>query len=98
MPVPVLLVTAVAILVFGTDHPNGRWKDRHLLSPGNLAVAEHDQEKSEDIGVKVSAVPADVEKDTPLSTKPNSKKNSQVEIFVEPIPQLSGAHLSRDRH
>ncbi|THU96332.1 nitrate transporter [Dendrothele bispora CBS 962.96] len=30
VPVPVLLTVAILCLVFGSDHPNGRWEDRHL--------------------------------------------------------------------
>ncbi|KIP04508.1 hypothetical protein PHLGIDRAFT_15171, partial [Phlebiopsis gigantea 11061_1 CR5-6] len=29
VPVPVLLFVACATLIFGTDHPNGKWADRH---------------------------------------------------------------------
>ncbi|KAK7058497.1 hypothetical protein VNI00_002131 [Paramarasmius palmivorus] len=32
VPVPVLILVAVLCLLFGTDHPNGRWSDRHLVS------------------------------------------------------------------
>ncbi|KAG0698595.1 major facilitator superfamily domain-containing protein [Suillus ampliporus] len=33
VPVPILLVVAVATLIFGTDHPAGRWSDRHKAVP-----------------------------------------------------------------
>jgi NNP family nitrate/nitrite transporter-like MFS transporter len=29
VPVPALLVVAILVLVFGTDHPAGKWEDRH---------------------------------------------------------------------
>lgn len=29
VPVPILLLTAVLVMVFGTDHPAGRWSERH---------------------------------------------------------------------
>ncbi|ESK92731.1 high affinity nitrate transporter [Moniliophthora roreri MCA 2997] len=32
VPVPVLITVAVLCLVFGTDHPNGRWADRLVIS------------------------------------------------------------------
>uniref|UniRef100_A0A0W0F1J7 Nitrate/nitrite transporter n=1 Tax=Moniliophthora roreri TaxID=221103 RepID=A0A0W0F1J7_MONRR len=32
VPVPVLITVAVLCLVFGTDHPNGRWADRFVVS------------------------------------------------------------------
>ncbi|KAH7912719.1 major facilitator superfamily domain-containing protein [Hygrophoropsis aurantiaca] len=32
VPVPVLLSVAAAVLIFGTDHPAGRWSDRHKVA------------------------------------------------------------------
>ncbi|KAK7449734.1 hypothetical protein VKT23_013209 [Stygiomarasmius scandens] len=32
VPVPVLLSVAILCLVFGSDHPSGRWADRHSIS------------------------------------------------------------------
>ena len=29
VPVPCLLLVATAVMVFGTDHPAGKWSDRH---------------------------------------------------------------------
>jgi NNP family nitrate/nitrite transporter-like MFS transporter len=29
VPVPFLLLVAAAVMVFGTDHPAGKWSDRH---------------------------------------------------------------------
>jgi NNP family nitrate/nitrite transporter-like MFS transporter len=29
VPVPILLLVAAATMVFGTDHPAGKWSDRH---------------------------------------------------------------------
>ncbi|KAG1736105.1 major facilitator superfamily domain-containing protein [Suillus paluster] len=31
VPVPILLSVAVATLIFGTDHPAGKWSDRHKV-------------------------------------------------------------------
>lgn len=31
VPVPILLVTAAAVMIFGTDHPAGKWSDRFKL-------------------------------------------------------------------
>lgn len=29
VPVPALLFVAILVLIFGTDHPAGKWEDRH---------------------------------------------------------------------
>lgn len=31
VPVPILLFVALITLIFGTDHPNGKWSDRHKV-------------------------------------------------------------------
>ena len=33
VPVPALITAAILVLVFGTDHPAGKWEDRNKLSP-----------------------------------------------------------------
>ncbi|KAL6851837.1 major facilitator superfamily domain-containing protein [Trichoderma novae-zelandiae] len=38
VPVPCLLLVAVIILLFGRDHPSGKWSQRHQL--GSLAVGK----------------------------------------------------------
>ncbi|OSX68190.1 hypothetical protein POSPLADRAFT_1043315 [Postia placenta MAD-698-R-SB12] len=48
VPVPILLATAAVTLLFGTDHPNGRWADRHRpfsLRGADEEVAQEGQEK-----------------------------------------------------
>lgn len=40
VPVPFLLTLAVAILVFGTDHPAGKWSDRHKVIVHYVSDAE----------------------------------------------------------
>lgn len=32
VPVPILFFVALITLIFGTDHPNGKWADRHKVS------------------------------------------------------------------
>lgn len=44
VPVPVLLFVACATLLFGTDHPNGKWADRHKR-PFSQSVIARDQEE-----------------------------------------------------
>ena len=38
VPVPILLFVALLVLLVGTDHPNGKWADRHNNQP-NLPPA-----------------------------------------------------------
>ncbi|KAI6148502.1 major facilitator superfamily domain-containing protein [Pisolithus tinctorius] len=70
VPVPFLLTVAAATLVFGTDHPAGRWSDRHKaiahgIKDADALPASHEhkdyaikKEGSSDIQVTVSAVQA----------------------------------------
>jgi hypothetical protein len=43
VPVPILLSVATATLIFGTDHPAGRWSDRHKAV---TALPESDNQTS----------------------------------------------------
>ncbi|KIJ61881.1 hypothetical protein HYDPIDRAFT_176843 [Hydnomerulius pinastri MD-312] len=40
VPVPILLSVAIATLVFGTDHPAGKWSDRHKVMVTRLSDIE----------------------------------------------------------
>lgn len=69
IPVPILLCVALITLVFGTDHPNGKWADRHKpvtlltdaqdtsLQPGSQPLSAGDigrDEKKEEKTVDVA--------------------------------------------
>ncbi|CUA70757.1 Nitrate transporter [Rhizoctonia solani] len=69
VPVPVLLSVAALTMVFGWDHPAGRWEDRHKLAahsavPGHGVFVEEreadekdsDKEKNQDVNVQVKEV------------------------------------------
>ncbi|KAG1716820.1 hypothetical protein ID866_342 [Astraeus odoratus] len=43
VPVPFLLTVAIAILVFGTDHPAGKWSDRHKAVMHKVSEVEMDR-------------------------------------------------------
>lgn len=43
VPVPILLAIATAILVFGTDHPAGKWSDRHTAIVHQNATEEQNR-------------------------------------------------------
>jgi NNP family nitrate/nitrite transporter-like MFS transporter len=40
VPVPILLGTAALTLIFGQDHPTGKWSQRHKLPATAIAVAQ----------------------------------------------------------
>ncbi|KIM76890.1 hypothetical protein PILCRDRAFT_825891 [Piloderma croceum F 1598] len=52
VPVPVLLFVAALTLIFGQDHPAGKWSERHTLPATSIAIArghhvriDHDAKK-----------------------------------------------------
>jgi MFS transporter, NNP family, nitrate/nitrite transporter len=40
VPVPILLATAMAIMIFGTDHPSGKWSDRFNVPAAHITSDE----------------------------------------------------------
>lgn len=68
VPVPILLVTALLVMLFGTDHPAGKWADRHRVPaaamPGpdrtgsDLEKLAHAEDKKGGNGVTVTVAPA----------------------------------------
>ena len=52
VPVPILLLVATATMVFGTDHPAGKWSDRHKAiahgrgGPESVHVPEDERAKA----------------------------------------------------
>ncbi|EGN92385.1 hypothetical protein SERLA73DRAFT_191257 [Serpula lacrymans var. lacrymans S7.3] len=91
VPVPVLLFVAVLTLLVGTDHPAGRWSDRHKISRANIdpnsddefqnvkeqMKAEVDVEKKPD--EEESAVGVTV---APVDSEQDPKINSELDIAV----------------
>ena len=45
VPVPILLLVAAATLIWGTDHPAGKWSDRHKAIAHAPGVVDSDDEK-----------------------------------------------------
>ena len=85
VPVPFLLLVAAAVMVFGTDHPAGKWSDRHNLK---AAGYEHDSELPES-----DQVSPDDSKDDP------EKKGGQanIHVTVEPVDESSACSLPSRR-
>lgn len=88
VPVPCLLLAAIAIIVFGTDHPAGKWSDRHK------AIAHRDGDPESD---HVSAV--EKEYATPGETTDDPEKKgglTDIQLTVKPVQDPSASSsLSR---
>lgn len=49
VPVPFLLLVAIGVMVFGTDHPAGKWSDRHkAVDHGQRHTSDQDEEAHAD--------------------------------------------------
>ena len=91
VPVPILLLVATATMVFGTDHPAGKWSDRHK------AIAHgHGRPESahipEDEKAKAYGTP-DESKDDP------EKKGgpADIQVTVAPAQGLSASFPLHDQ-
>ncbi|KAL4079388.1 major facilitator superfamily domain-containing protein [Scleroderma citrinum] len=83
VPVPFLLLLATAIMVFGTDHPAGKWCDRHKAIAHRRGGPESDYIPEDE---KAYATP-DESKDDP------EKKGglADVQVTVAPAKDLSSS-------
>lgn len=77
VPVPSLLLVATAIMIFGTDHPAGKWSDRHKAIAHPRGLAEPEDEKA--------CTTPDDSKDDP------EKKGdlADIQVTVEPAQDLN---------
>ncbi|KAL4078756.1 major facilitator superfamily domain-containing protein [Scleroderma yunnanense] len=75
VPVPFLLLVAAAIMVFGTDHPAGKWNDRHKA----IAHGREDQES-------VRVLEDEKAYATPNESKDDPEKSSLADIQVTAAP------------
>lgn len=96
VPVPVLLFVAVLTLAFGSDHPAGKWSQRHTL-PATAAETAQDhaphldhselQEKKDAVSVNVIAAPNIIsETDTAVNEAPTTAM--ALKIVASPITWL----------
>ncbi|TFK99358.1 nitrate/nitrite porter [Pterulicium gracile] len=56
VPVPTLLLTAALTLIYGTDHPAGKWSDRHKFAAGLTGAAATQAEKANEKDKETGAV------------------------------------------
>ncbi|KAH0839337.1 major facilitator superfamily domain-containing protein [Lanmaoa asiatica] len=80
VPVPVLLSVAAAILVFGTDHPAGRWSDRHKVGAATCRISGVEPKKAIE-EEKRNKGATDAEKDTDGS--------ANVKVTVKSVEHLN---------
>ena len=62
VPVPILLLTAALVIIFGTDHPAGKWNQRHTLPVTALSIAHGHQaviDRDEHVVLKTKATSDD---------------------------------------
>ncbi|KIJ15905.1 hypothetical protein PAXINDRAFT_76416 [Paxillus involutus ATCC 200175] len=82
VPVPVLLSVAAATLVFGTDHPAGRWSDRHQAIAAELGgTIKEDQEHASSYESKKDAEKKD--------------GSAEVEVTVAAVQDFSSYNVSK---
>ncbi|KAF8552378.1 nitrate transporter [Imleria badia] len=81
VPVPCLLLAATAIMVFGTDHPAGKWSDRHKAIAHGHAGPESDHASEVE---KAYATPDETTDD------PEKKGGlADIQVTVEPVQDLN---------
>lgn len=83
LPVPVLLLVAGIILLFGKDHPAGKWSQRHQFSGTAVAIAQGEKIELD------SAERAEYER----RTADREKGPAKGAHFIEVDPATSGKHV-----
>ncbi|KAF9239855.1 major facilitator superfamily domain-containing protein [Melanogaster broomeanus] len=78
VPVPVLLSVAAATLVFGTDHPAGRWSDRHKVVATRISGVEPEVTAKDEDAEKKDGGSGDVE----VTVAPVLRDNAVSELDV----------------
>lgn len=93
VPVPVLLTVAALTLIFGTDHPNGKWEDRFQRPAAANSI--YDTLHPEGLGLAVGHTDAEVDLSSPRdalrSVQPEKEeegtdgdKKAEVNVTVRP--------------
>ncbi|KAI5995345.1 major facilitator superfamily domain-containing protein [Pisolithus orientalis] len=83
VPVPFLLTIAVATLVFGTDHPAGKWSDRHKAIAHGIKAGGPPPVSLEH---KVDSIKKDASGDVEVTVSPVNALESELDFAVnEPV-------------
>jgi NNP family nitrate/nitrite transporter-like MFS transporter len=97
VPVPILLSVAAATLIFGTDHPAGKWSDRHKAVAAALSASDDqdDIEKGDKNNVQTT-ITAVTEKSQCLSLSLNLLINRLVIDIVSELDTAVNKPLTLD--
>lgn len=71
--VPILLGTAALTLIFGQDHPAGKWSQRHNVPATAIAIAQGHE------------IHADPDEDLPFKGKKDGKGLEEGKVEVHPV-------------
>lgn len=84
VPVPILLTTALLVMLLGTDHPAGKWADRHTIPASRIAARTQGAENAANLE-------GDAEKLAHARALDEKKDRAQVGVLAVPA---DGAPLS----
>jgi NNP family nitrate/nitrite transporter-like MFS transporter len=93
--VPILLLIAGSIFIFGQDHPSGRWEDRPDSKKDHLVTSSFDkkdlQDKKENArvdthqGQEEDATPVDSTVDSAVKGSPQAALVTYFNILISPL-------------
>ncbi|KAH8091841.1 nitrate transporter [Cristinia sonorae] len=85
VPVPACLCVAAAIMIFGTDHPNGAWENRHDVPPAHMQLSKPQPSADiENLSTQSSVVVISTEKTAiPTEKKQNGEGRGSINHAVE---------------
>jgi len=82
VPVPILLFVAALTLIFGTDHPNGKWENRHNTPATAVAIA-HGHEINLDHSEKERMSAKSAEKEAGSALVRPAEESDEVERYYK---------------
>ena len=92
VPVPILFLVAALTLVFGVDHPLGKWRDRHLAPGAQPAIDRTASDESDNRTLAGDATPPSKRKG---SLTPNEKASAGSEVHRVASDEEAGAPVAR---
>jgi NNP family nitrate/nitrite transporter-like MFS transporter len=98
VPVPILIFVAILTFLFGTDHPAGKWEDRHNILAAKIQEQEGGLEEAIDHSLhpehRMYHAPAEKKsEDSSLKGKKEKEANDDVDVIVtvEAAPPIESA-------
>ncbi|PVF95348.1 nitrate transporter [Serendipita vermifera] len=89
VPVPILLTVAAMCLVFGTDHPAGKWSQRHNVLGTKIAAARGHQPILDHAEVTVLS-------QHPLGDEKDKEKGDNTEVTVAGVTEDSPPEITSE--